>query len=82
MKLCINFDNDSDGENVDLDRNDLTFDVGSVRLEPEKIEGGHIATYDAPDDLDLAHLDETLDDFVWSYNGYSIIDETPAPDGF
>ncbi|WP_411839644.1 hypothetical protein [Paracoccus sp. ME4] len=81
MKLRIDFDNESEGEVVTLDALDLTIDVGETRLEPVEITDGHVALYDAPDDLDMSDLDAALEDFQWSFNGYSIVDDCPAPEG-
>lgn len=81
MKLYIDFDNESDGEAVELDTVDLTIDVGMIRLEPVDIVDGHVGFYEAPDDLDLSDLDAALEDFQWCYNEYAVLDEAPAPEG-
>lgn len=79
--IRVHFDNEDDGERIELDASDLTLrlDTGDL-LAPVRVESP-VADYELPEGVDIEAFEEALEDGNWSHHGWSEIDtgEAPAP---
>jgi len=77
MKIKVEFDNEDNGAEIELDAGDLTIrNVGKV-YRPESVTDGNIAVYDVPDDLDLDEFIDALYQSSWCFRG---VEQVPNAD--
>ena len=77
MQYVIDYDNESDGVEVELEAGDVPL----LGIEPHKIENGNIAYYEFPEGTDEADIEDALENSNWCYKGmtWCYKGTTPAP---
>ena len=75
MKVSVEYDNESDGETVELTGDDVML----LDVRPVEIENGSIAHYEFPSDVEEDDLEEALDQSDWCFKGYAIDTGSPKP---
>lgn len=77
--ICVEFDNESDGEAVELAAGDvsLLLDNGQ-RLVPVRMESPK-AFYELPDGVSDDEFEEALDDASWCFRSMAEVEPEDAP---
>jgi hypothetical protein len=75
MRYQVEYDNESDGDTVELQAADLPI-LGQL---PETVEGGRVAIYDFVDSVPEEDILEDLDNASWCFTSAGRIEDTPEP---
>ncbi|EPX78096.1 hypothetical protein [Salipiger mucosus] len=79
MQYTIEYDNEVDGEHVDLEGADLSL----LGTDPHSIETGAaegpVAYYEFPGDTEEADIEAALDKSDWCFKSMTRLDGAPAP---
>jgi hypothetical protein len=75
MRYMVEYDNESDGETVDLQASDLPI-LGQL---PVTVEDGRKAIYDFVDSVPEEEILEDLDNASWCFTSAGRIDDVPEP---
>lgn len=79
MRMRVEFDNEADGDRIDLEVADVTLMVGGSILAPGRVEDGYVAYYDLPEGIDEAAFAEALDEAAWCHTGFRHDEVAPDP---